>query len=912
MRNCTRFFVSMTLAAGLAATSLPSPASAFTSVEQKCRASVSKSGDKYAKTALKAMTTCHKKRDADAALSGTDCNDIGMADSASKVPAAETKFDSTVSSKCVGVTPSAVSYENCPAPCNILVPAITTFSDVVDCLVCLADDNTEGFSETANGSPSSPPLSDPEAACHSAIVKNGSKFYNKILKAITKCQSKAEKDGATGITTCANAGFDTMDLYDSCFWPVYDTCMDVELPNATLGACADHLTDFDLAQCVCDAAKSSAQELGPEFFDLTGVVTTTTTTTTSTTSTTSTTNTTVPGLQDPKCPDFGELTLYSRDSLIACTSNTDCTFPRTCNTSIGYCTTVADLDSGWTGNAHDSDINDGVVTRATLICPGPAPACGECAIGGIDSSTDNCRCSNNSRTVCDDAFAPSSSQCPTCVGGSAVVGKTCTGNTDCNFPTCIGRCTALNVTCVTNADCTAVPGSGSVCSTSSPSHSKKCANGSFCSANSDCLGSCTGTASCECFFGAPFPLNSAGTAVCVVNRFANDISGTANVDLGSGDITANLRTRIYLGITQAKPCPVCGGKCSQSPTKTCANNSDCVTPAPGGTCGSYDSIPSDGIRGGTCSGGVNTGLSCDASATNATFPARTSGGVAQLPGGGSYSLDCMPSDGANVSGTGLVIDLEQSTGTSTLPSTLDCDAAGAGTDLCPCLQCSKDKTRGCSTDAQCATQGRFCSAFNDPTTFNCTTNSDCTLVNTGTCTLLSGTKCSNAATRSCSTNADCGMQFGGACTTSTCSSPGIGDIPQPNKCTSGLCEDIGDGFNGRCTVGPDQGYCDGLLRIDGSGMNACASNSDCTNGDHCTLSQRRLCFLDPIVAVGDPDPSFPVAGSVFCVPPTEYPAINTVAGLPGPGRVISQGSAKTFCHNDHNVQYTPGGSPACP
>src|SRR6185369_17616002 len=194
----------------------------------------------------------------------------------------------------------------------------------------------------------------------------------------------------------------------------------------------------------------------------------------------------------------------------------------------------------------------------------------------------------------------------------------------------------------------------------------------------------------------------------------------------------------------------------------------------------------------TCSGGINGGLSCDATATNATFPARTSGGVAQLPGGGSYSLDCMPSDGANVSGTGLVIDLEQTTGTSTLPSTLDCDAAGPGTDLCPCLQCSKDKTRGCSSDAQCATQGRFCSAFNDPTTFNCTTNSDCTLVNTGTCTLLSNTKCSNASTLSCTTNAQCGMQPGGTCTLSTCSSPGIGDIPQPNKCTSGLCEDIGD------------------------------------------------------------------------------------------------------------------------
>jgi ABC-type sugar transport system ATPase subunit len=36
------------------------------------------------------------------------------------------------------------------------------------------------------------------------------------------------------------------------------------------------------------------------------------------------------------------------------------------------------------------------------------------------------------------------------------------------------------------------------------------------------------------------------------------------------------------------------------------------------------------------------------------------------------------------------------------------------------------------------------------------------------------------------------------------------------------------------------------------------------------------------------------------------PAINTVAGLPGPGRVISQGAATTFCAGDHGVTYQPG------
>ena len=617
------------------------------------------------------------------------------------------------------------------------------------------------------------------------------------------------------------------------------------------------------------------------------------------------------GESDPACPNLGELTLYSHDSQIECDDNTDCAEPRTCDTGIGYCTTVADLDSGWTGTAHNSDINDGITTKARLICEGPAsPGCGECEVAGIDPEPGNCRCTNNVRTICDDPFSNASSDCPTCAGGSAVAGVACLTNVDCNFPTCTGRCSVnLAITCTTNANCTGVPGAGSVCSTSAAANaSPKCANGKFCSANADCMGSCTAQAGCECFFGAPFPLNSGGTAACIVNRFANDISGTANVDLGAGEITANLRTRVYLGITQQRPCPVCAGKCSHN-SALCLFDSACGM---GNTC-NYDT-PNDGIRDGLCNGGLNSNQSCDASGFNATFPAITSGGVPTLPGGGYYSIDCQPSTGINVSGTGLAINLVQTTGFTSMASNLDCDGDDPGTDLCACMQCSKDKFTSCQADSDCTSQGSFCNLWNDPTTFACDDNADCTAVNTGTCTASSNTACSNAVNKTCTTNADCGMQPGGDCVVSTCTSPGLGVVPQPNKCNGGVCDDIGDGFNGRCATGPDQGYCDGLLRIDGRGIQSCGSNIDCTNvnAGACTLSERQLCFLEPIEAQGDPDPEFPVAGSVFCVPPTENSSINAVAGLPGPGRVISQGEAKTYCSSNNAVQYTPGGVPACP
>ena len=899
----TRSFLAATVAAGFFTTALPLTASAaFTDVQLKCRAEVGKSGTKYVKSAVKALSGCHKKRDKDGDLTATNCNSISAADPDGKVSDAAGKFESKVTDKCTGVTASDVMFESCPAPCNGTVPAITTFEHVVDCLVCLTNSDTQSYSLEANGLPPSTPLGDADLDCHASVVKNTSKLYNAAVKSATKCQ--ASYDEQDDFDNCTDTGFAalTSEAYGKCIAAVEDDCSATTLPGTTIDPCGDASTPAALAACACSAARSYAQTNAQQLVELTGpTVTTTTSTTTSTTH--------EPG--DPLCPNVGQLTLFSRDTQIECDDNADCDEPRTCDTDIGYCRSQADLDSGWTGTAHNSDINDGIVAQAHLYCPGPAaPGCGECEVLGVDPEPGNCRCTNNVRTICDDPFSNSSNDCPTCAGGSAVAGVACTSNTDCNFPTCTGRCSVnLAITCTTNANCTAVPGAGSVCSTSAAANpSKKCGNGKFCSADPDCVGSCTTRAGCECFFGAPFPLNSGGTAACIVNRFANDISGTANVDLGAGEITANLRTRVYLGINQQRPCPVCAGKCSHN-NALCLFDSSCGM---GNTC-NYDT-PNDGIRDGLCNGGLNSNQSCDASGFNATFPAITTGGVPTLPGGGYYSIDCQPSTGINVSGTGLAIDLVQTTGLTSMSSNLDCDAGQPGTDLCACMQCSKNKFTSCQADADCTGEGSFCNLYNDPTTFSCDDNSDCTAVDTGLCTASSNTACSNAVNRTCASNADCGLQPGGDCVVSTCTSSGLGVLPQPNKCNGGVCDDIGDGFNGRCATGPDQGYCDGLLRIDGRGIQSCGSNADCTNVNlgACTLSERQLCFLEPIEAQGDPDPVYPVAGSVFCVPPTENSSINSVAGLPGPGRVINQGEAKTFCASNPAVQYTPGGTPACP
>ncbi|HYB98576.1 MAG TPA: hypothetical protein VEC57_05515 [Candidatus Limnocylindrales bacterium] len=328
---------------------------------------------------------------------------------------------------------------------------------------------------------------------------------------------------------------------------------------------------------------------------------------------------------------------------------------------------------------------------------------------------------------------------------------------------------------------------------------------------------------CICYFGPPMPLSAGNTPTCVLNTLAGQPGGTANVDEGSGSIEIHLNEKVHLGIGLTTPCPLCVN----------------------------DPTPADGMRGGTCMGGEDNGETCDAQAYNATFPPPT---------GGFYSLDCMPLAGANITGSGLLIDVTLTTGQSTLTADLPCAADGPNAELdCHCLSCSGDTRRGCSSDA------------------------DCSEHDAGTCSSI-------------------GQQ---------------GTQPQPNGCTDLLCEDVGGG-EGTCTNGPDDTFCAGLVRANGAGFITCNSNEDCdpvnigVDAGDCTLVERRPCFLDTIVAQGAPHPVIPLGAGTFCAPATSAGGVNLAAGLPGPGRLELQTLVSLFCKNSPMTQYQPGvgGCPA--
>ncbi len=202
--------------------------------------------------------------------------------------------------------------------------------------------------------------------------------------------------------------------------------------------------------------------------------------------------------------------------------------------------------------------------------------------------------------------------------------------------------------------------------------------GSFCS--SDPSRSCTDTSQCtgggNCViqtFGPPLPLSAGGVPVCIVNRFAADITGTFNIATGDSVLRVLLNSLVHLGSSVSQPCPICD--CGQADPHDCQIGDA-----------------------GTCSGIVGS-PPCHVQGTGAFGPT---------------SNDCPPSSSLNVSGGGLNLTFDPlTTGTVSFPSNQPCDGSGFQTAGCWCdgqpqpsacsAACDGGSRDGlaCSSDANC-------------------------------------------------------------------------------------------------------------------------------------------------------------------------------------------------------------------
>jgi hypothetical protein len=243
---------------------------------------------------------------------------------------------------------------------------------------------------------------------------------------------------------------------------------------------------------------------------------------------------------------------------------------------------------------------------------------------------------------------------------------------------------------------------------------------------------------------------------------------------------------------------------------------------------------------GQCFGGPRNNQPCDVQGFDLTFanPDRL-----DHPTSGN-SLDCPPTSGANISGSGLAISLPLTTGTSTKPAADSCESPNEALD-CFCGICALAPTTACNTDAECGGSG-------------------------------------------------------------PCTSGGMapGEPRLPNACTDGVCVPTDLTDRGECSNGSGdiETFCSGLLFSNGKGVISCIDNGDCESletglgnednwvcpGDNCgtcTVAQFRSCFVDPIEISGTPDPERPILAGTFCLPPSSNGSINSATGTPGPGSV---------------------------
>ena len=338
----------------------------------------------------------------------------------------------------------------------------------------------------------------------------------------------------------------------------------------------------------------------------------------------------------------------------------------------------------------------------------------------------------------------------------------------------------------------------------------------------------TAGGTCEFYFGSYLPLSAGGVSTCVGNVVNGTITGTANTETGASAGTANVTSRVYSGPTADNPCPKCVG----------------------------DGPANDGTRGGTCNSGKNSGQTCDIN------------GVSPNTFFGSTSLDCPPPDLGLIAA--LPIDLTNTTGTKTktlAASSPNCRASGYTTLKCFCDTCNNTAATPCASNADCGGGG-----------------------------ICGGKRCQGGTKNGtpCVNNSECP---GGAC--------GVpGQATAPNQCDDATCtpnsSDTDGSDEGSCEAGPFEQFCGPTATF-----KSCTANADCAPfaGNTCSIGKNRDCFVDngavggAISASGFADPpsngeSNPTLAALFCVGPTSSSGVNSVAGLPGPGRLELPGHAR--------------------
>ncbi len=703
-----------------------------------CQRAITKASARYAQARMKALHRCHDKVVKRAAV--LPCPD---AKTLQKITKAGTKLQTAVDKACGGADRSCGTGGDDDSLASIgwnggvcanfesgsCSNTIANCDGVSDCLLCVDGAAVDQAIALYYDEFDLVTTNSTIIKCQRAIGKFASKFFQSKSKALRRCEdrallgisvgpcpdastlsaiNKAETKKRTGICKkCGGAdgacgGVD--DLTPSAIG-FAATCPDVTIPGgAACGGpigdlsaivdCVDCVTEFK-ADCLDPISVPGIRSYPPECNGGAPVATTTPTpipdtptatpppggpTLTQTPGAPTATRTPTPVVTATPGPNCGNNTVDAGEDCdgtddAACTGQCSpaCTCPATCalpNPLPEIVTFVskpgADLDSGWSGQAHD------------LVTAEDAPLIAARLIG----------CNTNT----------ASPNCGTCGLQGPVL-----------FPGPAKNCFCYNL--------------------ASPD------NSSLAICDPELAGAC-GSESCECFLGPPLPITSGGVPVCVVNRMTQPLTGTANMadsgpHAGEGESIVRLESAVYTGVAVEQPCP------------TCEN----------------DPTPRDGVKGGTCSGGINNTDPCDGAGPHDFF--------------GMMSHDCQPLFGANIGKLDIRLN-PATTGTTSLGTAgVKCTAPGFTTLDCFCDTCATSAAEPCNSNADCA-PGVACG----------------------------GRRCIGGG------NVGAPCTVASQCPGGSCGRPGL--ATKPNECDDAVCSsglDPGNPNDGVCAAGPFDTFC---------------------------------------------------------------------------------------------------------
>lgn len=564
-------------------------------------------------------------------------------------------------------------------------------------------------------------------ACQKEIAKSGVRFLDAVLKSVQRCRNAVLAGKLPGVDPNLCATVDAK------------TAAAIRKARATaqqkmLARCTDvHVVDLQVCEpdppadatkataCVLDAKRSAADAASPP-----GLI-----------------QHEFPPHLPPRCGDG----VVNRVVEECDSSPDDAACPGQCGPANGFfeclCLTEkrvrvvehkgSDLDIGWTGQSHESDIVEGGGYVTDLWdCDGPAGPDTACIVGPSCSLPPHAPCGSIKNGVAAKVGPPYEDGDAICAAlGQGVCRKTRGGATG---PHCE---IDFKKECDDDTQCT-TPGDRCI----RPLH------------------------------GAPLPLTAGGVQVCIHNLMAEDIVGTDDLATGAGSVRIRQISKTFAGGAAASPCPVCGGFCESSTATPivpggrfpCESDADCLDP------------PHVCVREPVCSYGQNKDKPCR--------PNPPFGGPTTLFG--NPSLDCPMSPAALDYGSPNVFFNPATTGDLSLPSSLRCTGPGFSGKVCvggtsdgrPCTVASECPGGECQNQCPCPSQvapnacqsaclggandaapcdsddecpGGFCHAADcrlDP--------SDTSSTEEGRCTVGPiDQRCSKTTYKSCTSTADC-------------------------------------------------------------------------------------------------------------------------------------------------------------